>query len=98
VSQKYSDIECLLKLRTRKGSSDQCERTQVSLALELSQQVMSLAWSGGAVVRRRRGQEAPWSGDAVVGVKIRRGRRHRSESIDTGLELNGKPGCSRILS
>jgi hypothetical protein len=34
---KYSDIECLFKWRTRKGSSDQCERTQVGLALELSQ-------------------------------------------------------------
>jgi hypothetical protein len=27
-------------------------------------------------------------------VKIRRSRQHRSESIDTDLGLNGKPGCS----
>jgi hypothetical protein len=30
-------------------------------------------------------------------VKIRRSRQHRSESIDTDLVLNGKPGCSRTL-
>jgi hypothetical protein len=30
-------------------------------------------------------------------VKIRRSRQHRSESIDTDLGLNGKPGCSRTL-
>jgi hypothetical protein len=35
TDSKYSDIECLFKSLTRKGSSDQCERTQVDLALEL---------------------------------------------------------------
>jgi hypothetical protein len=37
---RYSDIECLFELRTRKGSSDQCERTQVGLVLELSSQII----------------------------------------------------------
>jgi hypothetical protein len=36
-ASNISDIECLSKLRTPKGSSDQCECTQVGLALELSQ-------------------------------------------------------------